>query len=93
MGIAGTVESQLANQGKTILEGYRGALYSGMGLSGAGIIVAVLFCRVPKSLASHEKEKLSEIGAAPAAASDATTCMDMTQAQAPEGDLSIVFRC
>ncbi|CAF4581042.1 unnamed protein product, partial [Rotaria magnacalcarata] len=40
LGIAGTVESELLKSGKTALEGYRGGLYVGIGLSSAGILVA-----------------------------------------------------
>lgn len=49
LGIAGTIESQMIKQGKTTLEGYRYALYTGIGLSGLGIIIAFVFCRVPKT--------------------------------------------
>ncbi len=46
LGIAGTVEVYINNGGKTpsdILKGYRGAWYSAIGLSGAGIIVSLYF--------------------------------------------------
>lgn len=44
LGFAGTVESQLNGQGKSVLQGYRGAFYMGVGLAGLGVVVAVIFC-------------------------------------------------
>lgn len=46
LGIAGTVESQMLKRGKTGVEGYRSALYTGIALSGMGILMTLLFCRV-----------------------------------------------
>ncbi|OJD36920.1 yor378w-like protein [Diplodia corticola] len=43
LGIAGTVEVHVNNGGENILAGYRGAWYSGIGLAGLGIIIAMLF--------------------------------------------------
>lgn len=57
LGIAGTVESELLKNGKTILEGYRSALYVGIGLSGTGVIVALVFCRAPAKVSSNEQEQ------------------------------------
>jgi MFS family permease len=70
LGIAGTVQSELLKQGKSVLEGYRGGLYVGIGLSGAGIIVALLFCRVPLASPISEEKKQSEINIARTATSD-----------------------
>ncbi|CAF1128143.1 unnamed protein product [Didymodactylos carnosus] len=60
LGIAGTVESQINKNGDNVLKGYRGALYAGICLSGVGIIVALLFCRVPKPAVSMEKSIADE---------------------------------
>ena len=60
LGIAGTVESEVLKNGRTTLEGYRSALYAGIGLSGTGIIVAFLFCRVPARSRPNEQEPSSE---------------------------------
>ncbi|EOD48197.1 hypothetical protein UCRNP2_5054 [Neofusicoccum parvum UCRNP2] len=43
LGIAGTVEVHVNKGGADELAGYRGAWYSGMGLSGVGIIIAAAF--------------------------------------------------
>lgn len=43
LGIAGTVESQVNQGGKEVLRGYRGAWYTGIGLSGMGILLALCF--------------------------------------------------
>jgi len=46
VGIAGTVETQVNNGGRTEqdeLSGYRGALYLGIGLSGLGVLTSLLF--------------------------------------------------
>ena len=50
LGIAGTVESEMAKRHKSTLEGYRHALYTGIGLSALGVIIALVFCRVPKTV-------------------------------------------
>ncbi|CAF1507045.1 unnamed protein product [Didymodactylos carnosus] len=60
LGIAGTVESQINKSGRDVLRGYRSALYAGIGLSGLGIIVALLFCRVPAVVPADEKKELNE---------------------------------
>jgi hypothetical protein len=56
LGIAGTIESNTVRKGNT-LEGYRHALYAGIGLSGLGIFVALVFCRVPKTIHSDNEEQ------------------------------------
>jgi hypothetical protein len=43
LGIAGTVESSLNAGGTDILKGYRSAWYTGIGLSGVGVLIAILF--------------------------------------------------
>ncbi|MCJ1415847.1 hypothetical protein MMC32_002181 [Xylographa parallela] len=43
LGIAGTVESQVDSGGTNNLNGYRGAFYAGMGLSGCGILLSMYF--------------------------------------------------
>ncbi|MCJ1390442.1 hypothetical protein MMC18_003301 [Xylographa bjoerkii] len=43
LGIAGTVESQVDSGGTNNLDGYRGAFYAGMGLSGSGILLSIYF--------------------------------------------------
>ncbi|OJJ07782.1 hypothetical protein ASPVEDRAFT_57053 [Aspergillus versicolor CBS 583.65] len=64
LGFAGTVESQVNEQGTNVLRGYRGAFYMGVGLAGIGVFVALLFCfaerfnirieRVPEKRDSQE---------------------------------------
>ncbi|OLN97941.1 Drug resistance protein YOR378W-like 3 [Colletotrichum chlorophyti] len=48
LGFAGTVDSQVNNGGKDVLRGYRGAFYTGVGLSGLGVAVALVFCFVER---------------------------------------------
>lgn len=43
LGIAGTVEVHVNRNGTDMLRGFRGAWYTGIGLSGLGVIVALLF--------------------------------------------------
>ena len=43
LGIAGTVESKVNNEGQDLLKGYRGALYAAIGLSGMAILLSLLF--------------------------------------------------
>jgi MFS family permease len=92
LGIAGTVQSELLKRGKTVLEGYRGGLYVGIGLSGAGIIAALLFCRVPSPTAISEEKPRSEIGTAPTAASGTVIDMNMTRSEGLEGEFPIIHR-
>ncbi|KAL4893544.1 major facilitator superfamily-domain-containing protein [Aspergillus ambiguus] len=57
LGLAGTVEGQVNDGGKDILQGYRGALYMAVGLSGLGVAVALVFCFVERRQAKiSEKE-------------------------------------
>ncbi|UKZ54063.1 hypothetical protein TrVGV298_007868 [Trichoderma virens] len=48
IGFAGTVEAYTNNHGANIGDGYRHALYLGIGLAGLSIIIAVCFIRIPK---------------------------------------------
>jgi MFS family permease len=48
VGIAGTVEAYTNDKGRNILQGYRSALYFGIGISGLATIVSLLLIRVPK---------------------------------------------
>ena len=57
LGIAGTIESEMIKRQKTTLEGYRYALYTGTGLSALGVLVALLFCRVPKTVGPADEEQ------------------------------------
>ena len=43
LGIAGTVESHVNNEGQDLLKGYRGALYAAVGLSGMAVLLSFLF--------------------------------------------------
>ena len=43
LGIAGTVESHVNDNGQDLLKGYRGAFYAAIGLSGTGFILAIFF--------------------------------------------------
>ena len=43
LGFAGTIESHVNDGGADILKGYRGAWYMGIGLSGLGIFISVLY--------------------------------------------------
>ena len=43
LGVAGTVEGHINHGGKDLERGYRGAWYTGMGLSGLGVGVAGMF--------------------------------------------------
>ena len=43
LGIAGTVEVHVNHDNQNMLKGYRGAWYSGIGLSGLGVVLATFF--------------------------------------------------
>ena len=43
LGIAGTVEVHVHREGRDVLRGYRGGFYTGMGLSGVGVLVSACF--------------------------------------------------
>ncbi|KAM0562925.1 hypothetical protein ACHAPJ_001765 [Fusarium lateritium] len=57
LGFAGTVDLQLNDGGKNVLRGYRGAFYMGVGLSGLGVVVALIFCFVERRR-SRTSEKM-----------------------------------
>lgn len=59
LGFAGTVDSQVNDKGKDVLRGYRGAFYMGVGLSGLGVVVALVFCFVERRR-SEVSEKVRE---------------------------------
>lgn len=65
LGFAGTVESQVNHHGMDVLRGYRGALYMGVGLSGLGVCVALLFViqSRPSKVNRVKAEKEAEAGA------------------------------
>jgi MFS family permease len=60
LGIAGTVESEMIKRKKTTLEGYRHALYAGVGLSALGVFIALVFCRVPKVISPEEQRLIDD---------------------------------
>lgn len=43
LGIAGTVEVQVSRDNQDMLRGFRGAWYAGIGLSGLGVVLSILF--------------------------------------------------
>jgi MFS family permease len=93
LGIAGTVNSQLLKQGKTTLEGFRGGLYVGVGLSGAAIIVALLFCRVPSSIPLDQEKKQSQDEiASTTVPSDTVIDVNMMEGEGLEGEFPIIHR-
>ncbi|PON22086.1 hypothetical protein TGAM01_v208960 [Trichoderma gamsii] len=48
LGFAGTVEAHTNDGGRDRIQGYRNALYLGIGMAAAAMILAVLFIRIPK---------------------------------------------
>ncbi|CAF1199307.1 unnamed protein product [Adineta steineri] len=92
LGIAGTVESELLKRGKTTLEGYRGGLYAGIGLSAIGVIVALLFCRVPAVVKPDPEKKPDQIDNTPAAASDTVIDVDRTKDESQKEQFPIMVR-
>jgi hypothetical protein len=61
LGFAGTVEAQTNQNGKAVLDGYRGALYLAIGLGIAALVIDVLFVRVPKDEREGWREE-QEVG-------------------------------
>ena len=55
LGIAGTVEVHVNRNGQDLLRGFRGAWYTGIGLSGLGVLLALLF--VVKERRQHRLPK------------------------------------
>ena len=43
LGIAGTIEAHVSDEGRDLLKGYRGAWYAAIGLSGCGILLSMIF--------------------------------------------------
>lgn len=48
LGFAGTVDSNVNDEGREVLRGFRGALYMGVGLASLGVVVALMFCSVER---------------------------------------------
>ncbi|CAF3211761.1 unnamed protein product [Rotaria sp. Silwood2] len=92
LGIAGTVESELLKRGKTVLEGYRGGLYVGIGLSGIGVIVALLFCRVSSPHTSIGEKERQDFGTASAVVSDTIINTNMVKGEGLEGEFPMIWR-
>jgi hypothetical protein len=57
LGFAGTVESHINDGGTDELKGYRGASYLGLGLSGMGICISILFV-ITAHIRKNKKSKL-----------------------------------
>lgn len=57
LGFAGTAESYTNDGGRDILSGYRHALYLGIGMAGFGLVVSLLFLRMPKNTEEGWTEK------------------------------------
>lgn len=43
LGFAGTVETHVNEDGHNVLQGYRGALYMGIGLASLGLVLSICF--------------------------------------------------
>jgi MFS family permease len=56
LGFAGTVESRILADGGSTLDGYRSAWYTGIGLAGMGIVVALAFNVVSLAEPTEKKE-------------------------------------
>ncbi|KAJ5165817.1 drug resistance protein [Penicillium capsulatum] len=65
LGFASTVESQVNDGGKNALRGYRAALYMGVGLSGLGVAVALIFCFVERHQSTVSEKAEKETSQAP----------------------------
>jgi hypothetical protein len=48
LGFAGTVEVYTNDGGQNMLQGYRNALYLGIGMAGFAAVIAIAFVRIPK---------------------------------------------
>lgn len=57
LGIAGTVESNVAPEGSDVLKGYRSAWYCGIGLAGLGIGVSVVLLWVTRPMKGDVAEE------------------------------------
>ena len=87
LGIAGTIESETLKREKATLEGYRHALYGGIGLSGLGVIVAIMFCRVSKAVSSSNKEQ-TRTDCSSIIMLDTTTNTTISESEERAGDYS-----
>jgi len=65
LGIAGTVESQVNDGGRNLLQGYRGAWYVGIGLDGVGILLACCLILSWKSTVKAKEQAKLEGDASP----------------------------
>lgn len=54
LGVAGTIESQVNENGSNVLRGYRGAMYFGVGMAGSGVIISLFY--VLHELAEKKKK-------------------------------------
>jgi hypothetical protein len=50
LGFAGTAEAYTNDGGKNLLQGYRSAMYLGIGMSGLVTVHALVFVRIPKDV-------------------------------------------
>lgn len=57
LGIAGTVEVYINNDGKDVLRGYRGAQYTGIGLAALGLASSILFSLSERAHRAKERKK------------------------------------
>jgi hypothetical protein len=48
LGFAGTVDAYTNKGGRNVSDGYRDALYLGIGMSGLATVIALAFVRVPR---------------------------------------------
>ncbi|GMG41225.1 unnamed protein product [Ambrosiozyma monospora] len=61
LGIAGTVEYYTAKHGHSPFEVIRDAFYTGMGLSGCGVLLALIFCSYQFYRSRHQKNVFNEV--------------------------------
>lgn len=60
LGFAGTVEVYTNDQGRHVVQGYRNAMYLGVGLAATAMVVSVLFIRIPKDQRDGWDESIGE---------------------------------
>lgn len=61
LGIAGTVSTQVNDEGRDLLGGIRGAFYLGVGLSALGVLLALVFCFVERYRSEEVREEQVEV--------------------------------
>lgn len=61
LGVAGTVSTQVNDGGRNLLGGIRCAFYLGVGLSGLGVLLALVFCFVERYRSDEVKEDQAEV--------------------------------